>query len=475
MAKTVDPKEFRAPLTHAPLESGSSASWSDSNGNSYPLLSGMPVLLPDAKLALADLKIRARALLSHYERNVDDLKALLKPSNASAAPSKLTKARLEKTRETQIHHLEFLRDLFEPLKLNRAQATPEPDFGYRLPPGQGLQGYFPNLVRDWCGSRTADGSTLSQTTGSPPDENAAQWSLIKRELGSLTPTKMLVAGSGGGRLAYDLHQNFSAGETFACDLNLVLTLAAKRISAGETLRVAEFPTAPKNASAAAGVVRSLSAPKPAREGLHHVLADVYYLPFADESFDLVVTPWLVDIVPHRLEFLLSEINRVLKPGGVWVNSGSFNFRFANWADSLSIEEAMEQIEHFGFKQSGFKQDLIPYLRSDLDAHERSEWVTTFRAEKTGPSPSPQRLPLRPSWLLDPQNAVPTRSQLPQIFATLESQAFVLSLIDGKRTLVEIASLVSQRYGLSGEDALDAVVSYLSRLEDEAVFRSNVQA
>ncbi|RYZ66641.1 MAG: methyltransferase domain-containing protein, partial [Proteobacteria bacterium] len=221
-------------------------------------------------------------------------------------------------------------------------------------------------------------------------------------------------------------------------------------------------------------IRDCKAPAPAREGLSHVLADVYHLPFADHSVDTVITPWLVDILPASLEFAASEINRVLKPGGRWINSGSFNFRFSSWSECLSPEEGLLTLEKFGFKTSGFKQDLLPYLKSDLDAHQRSELVTTFTVEKVANAPHPRSMPLRPAWLTDPSVSVPAFAQMPQTFASLESQAFVLSVIDGKRTLVEIASLVSVRYGLSSEDALDGVISYLSRLEDESVFRSIVQ-
>lgn len=458
MPKLLDPQVFRSPHQLENLTSESPQAWVDDSGNKYPVLSGgIPILVPDARVALAELKTRAHGLIQHYERNVADLKSAAKDPGLA----ELTRARLANTREIQIHHVEFLKDLLSPLKLGtKSPAQASVDFGYQLPPGQGLQGYFPNLVRDWS---------------SKHGENEAQLELLKTQIANTQLGRCVFAGSGGGRLAYDVHQLGLSTETICCDLSVVLTLAAARISRGETLKIAEFPVAPRNVAAAPGMIRECKAPAPAREGLFHVIADVYHLPFANQSLDTVITPWLVDILPHRLEFIASEINRVLKPSGRWINSGSFNFRFANWSDCLSPEEGLLSLEKFGFQTSGFSQDLLHYLKSDLDAHQRSELVTSFTVVKTGEAPRPVRAPIRPAWLTDPSIPVPTNTQVLQTFASLESQAFVLTLVDGKRTLVEIASAVSQRYSLPAEEALDAVISFLSRLEDNSIFKSNVQA
>ncbi|RYZ75662.1 MAG: hypothetical protein EOP05_07210, partial [Proteobacteria bacterium] len=274
MAKSLDPKLFTSPHSLLPLVEESPQLWVDSSGMKFPVLAGVPLLTPNGRLALADLKSRALSLLAHYERNIADLKSALKASDLLD----VTTARLAKTREIQIHHLEFLKDLFQPLKLNsKTSASPDADFGYRLPPGQGLQGYFPNLVRDWS---------------SKHGENEAQLALVRRELGDSSLGVCVFVGSGGGRLAYDVHQLGQSTHTICCDIGLVFSLAAARLSKGETLKVAEFPIAPKDAASAPGAIRDCKAPAPAREGLSHVLADVYHLPFADHSVDTVITPWL---------------------------------------------------------------------------------------------------------------------------------------------------------------------------------------
>ena len=454
---SIDPSIFCTPVSHEALKAENAGSWiSDPSGTKFPLIRGLPVLLPDARVALAELKVRAQALLRFYETNVDQLKEESKLNRVSP----LTRERLEKTRAIQIHHLEFLRGLFSDLKLSLRPTPPPPDFGYRLPPSQALQGYFPNLVRDW---------SVDQNNS----QNEKQFELVREAAGSQPLGRVLVAGSGACRLAYDVHQQLSPSKTVCVDLNLVLTLASARIVAGETLNIAEFPVAPKNIASAPGAIRQCRAPSKVRAGFSQVIADVYYLPFASASLDTVITPWLVDILPHRLEFIVSEINRVLKLGGRWINSGSFNFRFAKWSECVSIEEAIELIKSNGFISKIVRQDQVPYLRSDLDAHERFETITTFVMEKFAEAKQLVLAPMRSLWMMNAAAAVPIPGSAGQLFATLESQAFVITLIDGNRTALQIAEIVSQKYGLPAQDALDAVGSFISRLEDDSIFRSSV--
>jgi SAM-dependent methyltransferase len=62
-------------------------------------------------------------------------------------------------------------------------------------------------------------------------------------------------------------------------------------------------------------------------GHHFVIADNTSLPFADESFDVVYT----NSVPVDFNTLLgpgvqsSEIERILKPDGIWIRDGALEF------------------------------------------------------------------------------------------------------------------------------------------------------
>ena len=443
---------FVSPITHGVLRDEGHQFVCEVSGARFPTLGGVPWLLPDARTVLAEWKHRSTALVAHYEQVVEVMKEVLKSSRLSPA----TRERIEGTRTTTIAHIEFLRDVLTPLKpQTKLQGDLASAFGYSVPTNQALQGYFPNLVRDWS---------------SKNGENEASLAVLKTALGSHVPGATLILGSGGGRLAYDFHQTIQAKgvSTYVADINPILTYAAKRIFEGETLKVCEFPIAPKTLEAAKGAVRLCRAPAPARDGLHSIFAEAFALPFASGSLQTVVTPWLVDIVPHRFEEIVREINRVLKLGGAWLNTGSFNFRLESIVDRVSPEEGLELLTANGFSIAQSAHDKVPYLISELDAHERHEWLFSFRATKSSEAPRSQ-VAFRPDWLLDATKPVLAPPAWQIQFVSLESQAFVLSLIDGKRSIAELVPLVSQRYQMDQAEAADAVVGFLRRLYDESVF------
>ncbi len=446
---------FVSPVAGEPLRDAGAHWVSEPSGVKFPLIGGVPWLTPDPQRALADWQARADGLIAHFADRIAEMKGGIAEAKGGGG-SALTRERLGKHRSLLIRHHEFLKDLLAPLKLkgklNAPQATA---FGYRLPANQGLLGYFQNLIRDWALS-----------TG----ENEAQLEVLKKavEPGAVLG-RLAVLGSGGGRLAYDLHRSGLATETIALDINPVLVLTAQRILSGRAVSLVEFPVAPRSLAAVAET-RECKAPQPVGDGFHQVFADCYHLPFADGSLDSVLTPWLIDILPRPLENLVGEINRVLKPGGAWLNTGSLNFQLRDLTKCYSVEETRELIDAGGFRVETLAQDDIPYLRSDLSGHGRIETVTTFRARKTADAAARARPDTRPEWLRDTMRPVPATQILQASRVVFDVQAYVLGLVDGRRSLDAIALLVSQRYGMPEDNAREAVVNFFARQDEDAIFQ-----
>lgn len=95
-----------------------------------------------------------------------------------------------------------------------------------------------------------------------------------------------------------------------------------------------------------------------REGAEYAVADAQELPFADESFDVVLASHMLYHVPDRPQ-AFAEIRRVLVPGGVLhaATNGAGHMRqldelvgddweFARVVDAFSLEGGRRQLEQF---------------------------------------------------------------------------------------------------------------------------------
>src|SRR4029079_9655816 len=65
---------------------------------------------------------------------------------------------------------------------------------------------------------------------------------------------------------------------------------------------------------------------PITDRFHFLICDGVQPPLTSQTFDTVVTPWFIDIVPADLRNFITEVYRLLKPGGRWINFGPLRYR-----------------------------------------------------------------------------------------------------------------------------------------------------
>jgi uncharacterized protein YbaR (Trm112 family) len=273
----------------------------------FPEIGGIPWLMPEPRLALTEWRGRLHHLLTHYATEAARQRAALE----SAAPG-LSRTRIEHLAGALEDQAVRIRELMHPLGIERrgeAHAV-HVALGTALPISQGLTSYYPNLHRDWSWGDAENRASLDAVVASLPKGSA--------------PSRRLVLGAGAGRLAYDLHQALTPGLTVALDFNPLFLLATARILAGPPLALHEFPIAPKSIADHA-VLRQHAAPQPPRPGLSLVLADASATPFRPGQFDLVLTPWFIDVAGEPIERVMTRVNSLLAPGGLWINHGSLAF------------------------------------------------------------------------------------------------------------------------------------------------------
>lgn len=411
----------------------------------YPSLAGIPWLMPDPRAALVEWRGRLHYLLTHYGEEA----ARQRAARDRAPGGSPTRRRLDLVAAALDDQAERVRALMQPLGIDRRQEAHAVHvaLGTELPLSQGLSSYYVNLHRDWCWGEAENRASLGAVRHSLP--------------GGWRPARVLVLGAGAARLAYDLHVVIAPGLTVALDFNPLFALAAQRIASGTPLELYEFPIAPASIADHA-VLRRLAAPAPAPAGLEFVLADATAPPFLPGSFDLVLTPWLVDVLGEPMDRQLRRVNSLLAAGGHWVNHGSLAFADAGPAESLSLEELIDLLPASGFSRPVPAETRMPYLSSPASRHARQETVITFCARKEREVPAPARGRELPDWLQRADLPVP---QLPQFRAQALSTrvyAFLLAMIDGERTVRDMARLMEQQQLMTAVDAEPAIRRFLLR-------------
>ncbi len=415
----------------------------------YPRIGGIPWLFAEPGASIAEWRTRMNRSLRQIEFDANKTAKALESADLHA----LSARRLARMRDAQTAHARELSQLLAPLAIDDLPTSLAVHLALRtrVAPAQGLTTYSGNLHRDWCWGA---------------EENRLSFELVAASLPKRPGMRLLVLGAGGGRLAYDLHMGLAPEATVALDVNPMLSLAAERIIRGDTLVLHEFPLAPKT-SADVAVERSLAAPSPVSEGFHWILADALRAPFVDESFDAVVTPWFVDVVDERFATLAKRINRLLRPGGTWTVFGSMRFAAADPADAICADEAAAFIADAGFAPVDVVESTIPYLCSPASRHARRETVVAIGSTKSKRIPAPERHSALPEWLIRSNQPIPLLEGFRVQAATTQLYALLMSMIDGRRSLRDMAVLMEQRRLMPQAEAEAALRDFLIKMYDES--------
>lgn len=416
----------------------------------FPDIGGIPWLFADPESSLGEWRNRLHHSLQTLSHEAQRIKSELIAEDRRA----LTRKRLEQQLSAVDKHKKMLRQLLSPVDVQSMQASYESQLAMRtrLPTDQGLNTYYANVHRDWAWGDAENEASIGQISTVLKDDSA---------LGDV-----LVLGAGGCRLAYDIHMRLKPNTTVAVDFNPLLLLIAKQVMGGETLQLYEFPIAPKSLDDFA-VLRKLDAPEPVSGGFFLVLGDVLRPSFAPGTFDTVITPWLIDIVSEDFSVFAARMNALLKPGGRWINFGSLAFDHPERARRYSPEEVLVIAEECGFGTPQVTQATIPYMCSPASRHGRQETVFTFSARKDNEIDAPARYQALPDWIVTGKEAVPLLQSFRTQAMSTQIYAFIMSLIDGRRSIQDMAKLLEQQKLMTRKEAEPAIRNFLTRMYDDS--------
>ena len=422
----------------------------------FPAIDGIPWMFADPQASLGEWRSRLQFALQQLSHEIAGLDAELKNSDLHS----LTKRRLERYKSSLEYHRRSLQTLLQPVDVQSLHGNFETYLAMRtrLPVDQGLNTYYANVHRDWSWGDEENKASLKQIRAVLHEHV---------ELG-----KVLVLGAGAGRLAYDIHMTIECTSTVAMDFNPLLLLVAQAVTKGKSLKMYEFPIAPKSLEDDA-VLRTLTAPESVRDGFHLVLGDALRPPFAGQSFDTVITPWLIDIVTEDLPVLATRINGLLKANGRWVNFGSLAFAHPERARRYSPKETKAIVSESGFSDPYVSQATIPYMCSPASRHGRQERVFTFSAYKERDAEQAPRHRALPDWIVTGNDPVPLTASFRTQAMTTQIYSFIMSIIDGKRSLKDMAIVLEKQKLMTRAEAEPAIRSFLTKMYDDSQKQSGM--
>ncbi len=416
----------------------------------FPVVGDIPWLFSDPDASLSEWRNRLHMAIQSISQERAGIEIELKRKELRA----LSRRRLERYDEALKQHQKKLKTLTKPLFDGDINAKLETYLALRtrLPIDQGLNTYYANVHRDWSWGDEENTASIAQIRAVTHD-NAS--------LG-----RVLVLGAGAGRLAYDVHEEFDCDSVVALDFNPLLLFVAQSMFRGDKLKLYEFPIAPASLEDDA-VLRTLKAPAAADESLSLVFADALRPPFPAESFDTVVTPWLIDVISADLPVLAARINGLLKEDGRWVNFGSLAFDSPKKARCYSPEEVKAIVAEAGFSDPYVSQARIPYMCSPASRHGRVEKVFTFSAWKERSVKAPARHKALPDWLVTGKGAVPLTQSFRTQAMTTQIYSFIMSLIDGRRSIEDMAKVLEKQQLMGRDEAFVAIRTFLTKMYDDS--------
>jgi uncharacterized protein YbaR (Trm112 family) len=402
----------------------------------FPELGGIPCLMPEPARSIADWRREAQRLAELLEQAVAQMDQQLE--RADLLPR--TRERLQRLRRGHVDNGERMTALMREAGLppdSRAKASDKPF---------AMMEYYDQVLRDWAWDR--EGQT----------ENQRAFDRLAGSLGGDHQLgKVLVLGAGPCRLAYDLHQRLAPALTVALDINPMLLLAGRRAMFGGSLKLYEFPPDPRgfDSYAVEHELRAEGGP-PAR--FHQVLADAFSPPLRPGQFDTVITPWFIDIVPVDIRETLGLIHGLLAPGGRWVNYGPLSYQ-AERPHNLrySHEELYELLPLAGFQLLGEPVvTRIDFMQSRAAARGKVVDVINFAARRGEPGATEAPAGSPPAWLMLPHLPVPRFAGLDGYRPDHPMLVYLVGLIDGQRTLQDMARKMIDDHGARPEAALTGV-------------------
>lgn len=407
----------------------------------YPLVGGVELLMAEPRTFCSTWvsRLERYGALSHQRA------AQLQSDAHGPSVSALTRERLTRLgRALDVEH-SVLSSLFSPLA--RLADGPSASFLIEslVEDPMAVSRYSEHLFRDWVWGDAENARTLGLVAPLLP----------------ATCASLAVFGAGTARLALELAREGHAEQVYALDINPLPLLVTDHLLGGAGLTLPEFPQFPVSAEHVA-VWRSLSFAGKRPPGLKLVLADALAPPFADGSFQAVLTPWFIDDVPADVADSARAVNRCLADGGTWINVGPLQFG-GDPSRAYSIDEVHELVGKCGFALEHTGAHDLPYFESPVSSTCRIDRTYVFSARKTAHVAPAEAASADAPRASVPSGPIPLTARIQTASQRAILTAGIASLVDGRRTLPEIAEALARDWNVGTNELMAPLAELLARL------------
>jgi SAM-dependent methyltransferase len=325
---------------------------------------------------------------------------------------------------------------------------------------------FPYLLRDW--TNTSEAGALESVIGAALEE----------VFPDASAKSIVLAGCGAGGLLAGISPKFD--RVLGFDLNLPILQAVRHLLDGNSLDVA-LPRCMNKLGRVSLRGRDAASDSPQ---IALLAMDAFDTAFVDGSIDCVITSFLLDLIPSPRK-LADEIHRILCSNGIWINYGPSGPVNAFWR--FDQVESVAFFESAGFTVVRADASRSTYLDLSRDCPSwsfQNHMCYLISARKTRPIGEqpvtakpfptellqivPQHLPAanlihRQSLGKEQTRTILLRHErTPGRMESLEIDghvARIMALVDGKRTVREIADMLNQE--MPGEP-VDGIIREFER-------------
>jgi len=433
-------------------------------GKEYPVISGIPILVREP----SEYLYSELASLKRVSREARQRRQVLETSGSEAGLSEVSIDRHRDIIDAEIARAEAFLALLEPAVAAQAN-DPGRSLGARTS-GWTLEALLPFLLRDWMNTPELDG--IKDRVGVA----------LRQAFADLSGISAVFPACGTGGLLAQLAPEF--GQVMGFDLTLPALKAGRDLIDGKSLDLA----LPRAISEAGHVTLRGDDSGSAKPDVVLAAMDAFETAFTDASVDCVVTAFMLDLIPDPRR-LAGEIHRILRDNGVWINYGPSGPLNALWrfdqTESAAFFEAtgfsVISAEAFRTTHVDLSRDFPSWSFQNYPCYLTSARKTGKAGERPIPrTPDPAELPRlvphhfpgaqlvqRQSLGADERRRTVLRHErLPSRVQSVEisdDMARLLALVDGKRTVAEIAEMFKlETPGVSVDDIVQAFAQYFEQ-------------